>query len=74
LRAVEADPGLEITIDVERLTVSAPAAGIDATFPMDDFTRHRLLEGLDDIGITLRHAGDIATHEAGRPAWMPSTG
>jgi 3-isopropylmalate/(R)-2-methylmalate dehydratase small subunit len=74
LRAVEADPGLEITIDIERLTVSAPAAGIDATFPMDDFTRHRLLEGLDDIGITLRHAGDIATHEAGRPAWMPSTG
>src|SRR5437660_4855954 len=50
LRAVEADPTLEITIDIERRTVSAPKVGIEAPFPLDDFTRYRLLEGLDDIG------------------------
>ena len=52
LAAVKADPTLEITVDVERRLVSAPAAGIEAPFPLDDFTRHRLLEGLDDIGLT----------------------
>jgi 3-isopropylmalate/(R)-2-methylmalate dehydratase small subunit len=72
LRAVEADPALEITIDVERGTVAAPAAGIEATFPLDDFTRHRLLEGLDDIGLTLRHEDDITRYEASRLAWMPA--
>ena len=72
LRAVQDDPGLEITVDVERRTVSAPAAGIEATFPMDDFTRHRLLEGLDDIGLTLRYATDIDAYESRRPAWLPS--
>jgi 3-isopropylmalate/(R)-2-methylmalate dehydratase small subunit len=73
LRAVEADPTLEITIDVERGTVAAPAAGIEATFPLDEFTRHRLLEGLDDIGLTLRHEPDITAFEASRPAWSPTT-
>ncbi len=73
LRAVEADPSLEITIDVERRTVSAPAAGIEATFPLDDFTRFRLLEGLDDVGLTLRHTDDIDTYEAARPSWLPTT-
>ncbi len=72
LRAVEADPTLEITVDVERRTVSAPAAGIEASFPLDDATRHRFLEGLDDIGITLQHEADIAAFEAGRPDWLPS--
>jgi 3-isopropylmalate/(R)-2-methylmalate dehydratase small subunit len=74
LRAVEADPTLEITIDVERGTVAAPAVGIEATFPLDEFTRHRLLEGLDDIGLTLRHEPDITAFEATRPAWSPATG
>jgi 3-isopropylmalate/(R)-2-methylmalate dehydratase small subunit len=69
LRAVEADPTLEITVDVERRTVSAPAVGIEAEFPLDDATRERFLEGLDDIGITLRHAGDIDTFETRRPTW-----
>jgi 3-isopropylmalate/(R)-2-methylmalate dehydratase small subunit len=69
LRAVEADPTLEITIDVERRTVSAPAVGIEAEFPLDDATRERFLEGLDDIGITLRHADDIDTFETRRPTW-----
>jgi len=72
LRAVQADPSLEVTVDVERLTVSAPAAGIEAPFVLDDFTRFRLLEGLDDIGLTLRHAGAIDSYEQGRPAWLPS--
>ena len=74
LRAVEADPDLEIVIDLARGTVSAPAAGIEATFPLDEFTRHRLLNGLDDIGLTLQHETDVATFETGRPDWMPALG
>jgi len=73
LQAVVDDPGLEITIDIERGMISAPAAGIEATFPMDDFTRYRLVEGLDDIGLTLRHQDDIGTFESQRAAWLPST-
>src|SRR3954453_11123775 len=71
LRAVEADPTLEITIDIERRTLSAPKAGIEAAFPLDDFTRYRLLEGLDDIGLTLRHSDDISTFEGTRSALLP---
>ena len=55
---------------MERLTVEVPAAGITASFPMDAPTRHRFLEGLDDIGITLSHAGAIDDYEATRPAWL----
>ena len=73
MRAVEDDPTLEITIDVERRTVSAPAAGIDSEFPLDDATRNRFLQGLDDIGITLGHADRIAAYEAARQPWLPST-
>jgi 3-isopropylmalate/(R)-2-methylmalate dehydratase small subunit len=73
LRAIEADPTLEITIDIERRTVSAPAIGIESAFPMDDFTRFRLLEGLDDVGLTLRHAADIDTYEAKRSGSLPVT-
>jgi 3-isopropylmalate/(R)-2-methylmalate dehydratase small subunit len=72
LAAVAADPSLEITIDVEQGTLSAPRAGVEATFPLDEFTRHRLLNGLDDIGLTLVHQGDIDRYEEGRPAWRPS--
>jgi 3-isopropylmalate/(R)-2-methylmalate dehydratase small subunit len=72
LRAVQADPALEVTVDVERREVSAPAVGIRAPFPMDDFTRYRLLEGLDDIGLTLRHADAIAAYEARRSSWLPT--
>ena len=74
LDAVAEDPTLEITIDVERGVVAAPAAGIEAPFPMDEFTRHRLLEGLDDIGLTLQHVADIAAYETTRPTWLPVTG
>jgi 3-isopropylmalate/(R)-2-methylmalate dehydratase small subunit len=73
MRAVEADPTLEITIDVERRLVAAPAAGIETSFPLDDATRDRFLRGLDDIGITLQHSDEIDAYEARRPSWRPST-
>jgi 3-isopropylmalate/(R)-2-methylmalate dehydratase small subunit len=73
LAAIEADPELEITIDVDRRTIEAPAAGLAGTFPLDDFTQHRLLEGLDDVGLTLVHEPDITTYETHRAAFLPST-
>jgi 3-isopropylmalate/(R)-2-methylmalate dehydratase small subunit len=73
MRAVEADPTLEITIDVERRTIEAPAIGLVADFPLDDAVRHRFLEGLDDIGLTLRRADAIDGYETSRPAWLPTT-
>jgi 3-isopropylmalate/(R)-2-methylmalate dehydratase small subunit len=72
LKAVAADPALEVTVDVERLLVSAPSAGIEARFPLDSFTQHRLLEGLDDVGLTLQYSDLIDAHESRRPAWLPS--
>jgi 3-isopropylmalate/(R)-2-methylmalate dehydratase small subunit len=72
LDAVTKEPSLEVTIDLERLRVEAPVAGIDTGFTLDAFTQHRLLEGLDDVGLTLRSAGDIDAYEAGRPSWLPS--
>ncbi len=69
--AVTQDPDLEITIDVARGTLEAPAAGISDTFGLEDFTRERLLNGWDEIGLTLRHVEDISTYETGRPDWMP---
>ncbi len=73
LDAVKADPTLEITIDVARSTIEAPAAGLAGNFALDDFTRDRLLNGWDDIGLTLRHEDDIERYEADRAAWLPST-
>jgi 3-isopropylmalate/(R)-2-methylmalate dehydratase small subunit len=72
LRAVESDPDLEVTVDVERRTLAAPAAGIECEFPLDDATRQRFLEGLDDIAISLRHADAITTYEQSRPDYLPS--
>jgi len=72
LRAVEDDPELVITIDVEHRTVTAPAVGIEAHFDIDDATRERFMLGLDDIGMTLEHVDAISAYEAKRPAWMPS--
>ncbi len=74
MNAVVAEPALEVTIDVERRTVVAPAVGIEASFALDDFTRDRLLEGLDDIGLTLRQASVIDSFERSRPPWLPATG
>ena len=73
LEAVEADPALEVTVDVERRLVEAPKIGFSEPFPLDAFTQMRLLEGLDDIGLTLRHEGDITGYEAQQPAWLPAT-
>jgi 3-isopropylmalate/(R)-2-methylmalate dehydratase small subunit len=70
--AIEDSPATEITIDVERRTVEVPSIGLDEPFPMDDATQHRFLDGLDDIGITLVHADEIADFETSRPDWMPS--
>jgi 3-isopropylmalate/(R)-2-methylmalate dehydratase small subunit len=71
--AVEADPGTEVTVDLDAREVRAPAVGITAPFDLDDYTRWRLMEGLDDIGLTLRHADDITAFELTRPAWLPVT-
>ena len=72
MRAVEADPTLEITIDVERLTVEAPAIGLETTFPLSEAIQERFLEGLDDIGLTMRFATDIDEYETTRKPWMPA--
>jgi 3-isopropylmalate/(R)-2-methylmalate dehydratase small subunit len=72
LIALDEDPALELVIDVEARRFAAPAIGIDEPFELDDFTQHRLLEGLDDVGITLTHDSEIAAYETHRPAWMPS--
>ena len=68
--AIEADHTVEITVDMERLVVEVPAAGIEASFPIEPQTQHRFLNGLDDIGITLTHGGDIDSYEKARPAWL----
>lgn len=68
--AVLEDPTTTITVDLRNRTVTAP--GVEAAFEIDGFTRWRLLEGLDDVGITLRHAETIDAYEAGRPPWMPA--
>jgi 3-isopropylmalate/(R)-2-methylmalate dehydratase small subunit len=68
---VLADPATEITVDLQTRTVSAP--GLHAAFGIDDFTRWRLLEGLDDIGLTQRHEDAIDAFEAARPGRFPST-
>jgi 3-isopropylmalate/(R)-2-methylmalate dehydratase small subunit len=70
LSAVSDDPSLEITVDLQAKRVVG--AGVDEAFEMDDFTRWRLLEGLDDIGLTLRHAAAIDAFEQARPARLPS--
>ena len=67
--AARRDPATTVVVDVERRTVEGP--GVRAPFALDDFSRTRLLDGLDDIAMTLRHEPDIASYEARRPAWMP---
>jgi 3-isopropylmalate/(R)-2-methylmalate dehydratase small subunit len=73
LDAVASDPTLEITIDVAAGTIEVPALGLATTFPLDPFTRDRILNGWDDIGLTLRHEDEIEAYEAERPAFKPST-
>jgi 3-isopropylmalate/(R)-2-methylmalate dehydratase small subunit len=69
--AIEADPQLEVTVDLVAREVRA--AGRAEAFDLDDYSRWRLLEGLDDIGLTLRHADLISRFEQNRPGWLPRT-
>ena len=69
--ALEAEPGREVTVDLETRTVQV--GDLQASFDIDDYTRWRLLEGLDDIGLTLRDEDKITQFEARREAWRPQT-
>jgi len=69
--ALEAQPGLELTVDLEAKTITA--GDQTYSFAIDDYTRYRLLGGLDDISLTLQLADDIADFEARRPAFKPTT-
>ena len=68
---LEAAPGTTISVDLQDRTVRC--GGIEAEFAVDDFDRYRLLNGLDDIGITEQHLDEIAVYERGRPGFLPST-
>ncbi len=68
---IEADPAKEFTIDLGKRELST--GGESLSFDLDDYTRWRLLEGLDDIGLTLRHTDAIATYEESRQHWLPVT-
>jgi 3-isopropylmalate/(R)-2-methylmalate dehydratase small subunit len=72
MRAIEEDHTVEIVVDVEHRRLAAPSLGIDIEFPLDDFTQYRLVNGLDDIGLTLRQDDAITAFEATRPRWLPS--
>lgn len=73
METVDTSPNIEITVDVEHLTVTVPALGFARIFELDPFTQHRILNGLDDIGLTLQHEGELVAFEATRPRWKPST-
>jgi len=70
-KQIETRPETRIIVDLEQRTIQAEA--LTAPFEIDDYTRWRLLEGLDDIGITLSHEEDIAAYEGSRPTWKPAT-
>jgi 3-isopropylmalate/(R)-2-methylmalate dehydratase small subunit len=69
LEAVREDPDAEITVDLEERTVRGP--GVEENFEIDDHTRHRLLNGLDDIGLTLTHEEELKAFERSRPDYLP---
>ena len=71
MRAVEDDPTVEVVVDVVDRRVAVPAIDLDEPFELDDFTHHRLLNGLDDIGISLQHEPEITRFEESRPTWAP---
>jgi 3-isopropylmalate/(R)-2-methylmalate dehydratase small subunit len=69
--ALEASPGVGVTVDLEARTASV--GDLTVPFEVDDYTRWRLMEGLDDIGLTLRSVEEIAAFERRRPGWLPTT-
>jgi 3-isopropylmalate/(R)-2-methylmalate dehydratase small subunit len=70
-QAIERDPTTPVTVDLVERQVRY--ADVVVPFEIDDYTRWRLLEGLDDIGLTLRHADDVEKFEQTRPTWKPRT-
>ncbi|MET0627105.1 MAG: 3-isopropylmalate dehydratase small subunit [Acidimicrobiia bacterium] len=71
MKAIEDDPMMEIVIDVVDRRVAVPAIDLDEPFDLEDFHHYRLLEGLDDIAITLKHDPDITAYESRRPTHLP---
>jgi len=75
--AAEAEPPAQVTVDLDAREVRVVGGGLAEDlvepFPIDDYTRWRLMEGLDDIGLTLRHSGAIAAFESARPSFLPAT-
>lgn len=69
--AIESDPTTQVTVDLESKSVSY--AGHQIAFEIDDYTRWRLMEGLDDIGLTMQHLDEIANFEGKRPSFKPKT-
>ncbi len=67
---IDEEPQTQITVDVERLLVEVPTIGLEEPFPLDAANQERYLKGLDDVGITLRHADEIDAFESTRPAWL----
>jgi 3-isopropylmalate/(R)-2-methylmalate dehydratase small subunit len=70
--ALAADPDAEVVVDVAAREVAVGPVGRGEPFELADYAQWRLLEGLDDIGLTLRHEEEITAFEASRPAWLPS--
>ena len=70
--ALRTDPDAEVVVDVAAREVAIPSADVVEPFELADYAQWRLIEGLDDIGLTLRHEEAITAFEASRPAWLPS--
>lgn len=70
-KLMEEQPGVELEVDLESRTVAC--GGVSVPFQIDDYTRWRLMEGLDDIGLTLQHEEDVEAYEAARPSFKPTT-
>jgi 3-isopropylmalate/(R)-2-methylmalate dehydratase small subunit len=70
--ALAADPDAEVVVDVAAREVAIPSVGLVEPFELADYAQWRLIEGLDDIGLTLRHEEEITAFEASRPPWLPS--
>src|SRR5438477_7702913 len=73
MRAIDDDSSLEIVIDVVDRRVAVPAIDLDEPFELEDFHHSRLLEGLDDIGLTMRQDAEISAYESRRLTWLPSS-
>ena len=73
MAAIQEDPTLELTVDVERRTLEAPAIDLEVGFDLSDAVQHRFLNGLDDIGLTMQNVGSIDEFESVRPRFKPTT-